>query len=82
MPNEEPTKQDGRTQRAIVIELLDEPRLWMRADLKVKLHDIDPQTVDEELTALVIEGVAVYDGVKVQASRCARHLDALGMVGV
>lgn len=79
---DEPTKQSGRTvQRVIALQLLGRPR-WSCAGLKVELHDIDPQTIDGELTVLVTKGVAVYDGAQVQASCCARHMDALGLVGV
>lgn len=74
-------------QRAIVLQLLrndDHPVLWTRPELEAELRDEDtePQAVVDALAILGIEGVAAYDDRWIWASRCARHLDWLELIGV
>jgi DNA-binding HxlR family transcriptional regulator len=71
-------------QRAIVLQVLrdDHPEKWMRVELEQSASDIEPLTVSDALAKLETEGVVILDGETVTASRCARHLDALGLIGV
>ncbi len=68
-------------QRAIVLQILrdDHPARWTRAELERALR---PGVVGDALAKLEAEEVAVVDGEQVRASRCARHLDALGLIVV
>jgi hypothetical protein len=71
-------------ERAIVLQVLrnDHPERWTRAELERAVSDLDPLAVREGLAALAVEGVILLDGEDVQASRCARHLDALELVSI
>lgn len=71
-------------QRAIVFQVLrdDHPEKWMRVEFEQRASDIDPLTVSDALATLEAEGVVILDGEHVEASRCARHLDALGVIGI
>jgi DNA-binding HxlR family transcriptional regulator len=71
-------------QRAIVMQLLsDEHRgPWTRSELARAIPDIDPRAVGEALVQLAAEEVAILEGQRVRASRCAWRLDALEMVTI
>ena len=81
--NKPPTDQ-GTAQRAIVLQVLrddHEPR-WTRAGLRVEIYDIEPRTIGRALKRLEAEGVVHLEGREVWASRCALHMDCLGMVSI
>jgi hypothetical protein len=77
------TDPDG-VQRAIVLQVLRDDRIerWTRKEVKRELHDVKGRAINKALDCLEAEGVVELDGEDVWASRCARHLDALGMVSV
>jgi hypothetical protein len=71
-------------QRAIVLQVLraDHAEQWARAELEQAAADIEPLTVSDALVTLDAEGVVILSGEHVEASRCARHLDAIELIGV
>jgi hypothetical protein len=71
-------------QRALVLQLLrdDHVERWARAELERGADDLDALTISDALALLEADGVVVLDGESVSASRCARRLDALGLVGI
>ena len=71
-------------QRAIILQLLGEEHRgpWTRSELARAIPDIDPRLVGEALVQLAADGVVLLESGHVRASRCARRLDALGMVSV
>jgi hypothetical protein len=75
-------KHDRRTERSLILMILDRPERCSRVELETTLHDIDPLTVSDGLAQLATEGVVIVEGEDVQASRCARHLDALELIGI
>ncbi len=77
-------KDDEIAERAIVLQVLrdDCDERWARAALEGEIYDIEPLAISEALERLREEGVVHLSGEQVWASRCARHLDALGMVSI
>jgi DNA-binding HxlR family transcriptional regulator len=71
-------------QRAIVMQVLreDHTEPWTRAELESEIYDIEPLAISDALATLEAEGVVNTEGERVQASRCAWRLDALGMVSI
>jgi hypothetical protein len=71
-------------ERAVVLQVLrdDREERWSRAELEREIYDIEPLAVNEALERLCEEGILHLSGEFVWASRCARHLDALGMVSI
>lgn len=71
-------------ERAIVLQVLrdDHNPRWSRAELELEIFDIAPLTVADALERLSREGVVHLGGEQVWASRCALHLDNLGMVSI
>jgi hypothetical protein len=71
-------------ERATVLQLLrnDHEVRWSFAELEAKACDVAPAALADALGRLEQHGVVVACGEYLVASRCARHLDALGMVGV
>ena len=71
-------------ERAIVLQVLRDDRAerWSRAELEREIYDIDPPALGAALERLCHEGVVHLSGDRVWASRCALHLDALGMVSI
>jgi hypothetical protein len=71
-------------ERAIVLQVLrdDHPERWSRAELERELYDVEPLIIGGALERLREEGVVHLSGELVWASRCARHLDALGMISI
>jgi hypothetical protein len=53
-----------------------------RPEVSAELDDFDPNVVTGGLAGLEDEGVVVVDEDRVRASRCARRLDALGLICV
>ncbi len=75
---------EAQVERAIVLQVLrdDHPERWTRAELEAEVSDFDPLIVNEALVRLEAEGVVILDGENVEASRCARRMDALGLVSI
>jgi len=69
------------TERAVVLQVLGTERM-SRAELLRALHDMDSEAVAGALSNLETLGIVVVEGEQVQASRAARHLDALGLISV
>jgi DNA-binding GntR family transcriptional regulator len=71
-------------QRAIVLQVLreDHPERWSRSELEQAILEVGPSVVGEALTRLAAEGVVVLDDDGVQASECAKRLDALGLLAI
>jgi hypothetical protein len=69
-------------ERAIVLQVLrdDHDERWSLAELEAEAFDVLPSVLSEALGRLRCHGVVVPCGTEVVASRCALHLDALGMV--
>jgi hypothetical protein len=77
-------EDDEIAERAIVLQVLrdDHEARWSRAELEREIYDIEPMAIGDALERLRREGVVHLSGELVWASRCARHLDALGMVSI
>ena len=72
-------------QRAIIHQLLrdDHTERWTPKQLHQRaLSDIAPETIDEALAELEAAGVAWRLDGYVGASRCARHLFSLDLIGI
>ena len=71
-------------ERAIVLQILrdDHPQPWPRAELEREVSDIEPLLIGDAFAQLHAEGVVVVEGEQVQASRCARCLDTLGLISI
>lgn len=80
--NQVPDEHDRRTERSLVLVVLNHPERCSRVILEAELHDIDPLTVSHALTSLEAEGVVSLDGDQVEASLCAQHLDTLDLIAV
>lgn len=70
------------TERLLVLQVLDGPGSRSRSELEVALSDVEPLSVCDALTALEGEGVLYAVGEQIWVSRCARHLDELGIIVV
>jgi hypothetical protein len=73
---------DLATERLLVLQVLERPGLRSRCELEIALGDIEPFRSSDAFSALEAEGVLHTSGEQVWASRCVRHLDALGFVSV
>jgi hypothetical protein len=93
MPDENPTRDPAGEQyatatwmaeRAITLQLIrdDHDARWTLAELEREVPDVPGGAVRGALGRLRDEGVAVACGAHVLASRCARRLDDLGLIGV
>jgi hypothetical protein len=74
-----------KIKRAIVLQVLrdDHPERWTRAELEHELSDLPREGVEAAIEDLAAEGVVtVGDDEAIQASLCARTLDALGLVSI
>jgi hypothetical protein len=85
MPDEriDPLQEEG-AQHVIVLQMMredHEPR-WSRRELERELYDVDPEAIGVALERLWEQGVVQMEGDRVWASPCARHLDALGLIGI
>jgi hypothetical protein len=73
-----------RSERAIILQLLrdDHREWWTRAELGAEL-EVAPAALADSLEDLELHGVVLTpDADRVLASPCARHLDALELIGV
>ena len=85
MTEHHPSRPEPRSiERAIVLQLLrdDHDERWSRTELETELNDVEPLVLSDTIADLERHGVAVVQGEHVVASRCARHLDELGLVSV
>jgi hypothetical protein len=75
---------EEQAERAIALQVLrdDHPAQWTRAELEAEIGDRDAQAIADALMRLEAECVVILDGERVQASACARHMDALGLVSI
>lgn len=71
-------------QRTILLQLLrdDHDERWSRAELKAEISDIEPAALSDGLEQLARHGLVVSLDDEVLASRSARHIDELGLVGI
>jgi hypothetical protein len=71
-------------ERAIVLQLLrdDHDVRWTLPELQREAYDVKPAALGDALERLRLHGVVVPCGPYVVASRCAEHLDELGMVSI
>jgi DNA-binding HxlR family transcriptional regulator len=74
--------QEGGTQCVVVLQLLrdDHELPWSREEIERELDDVDPEAIGVALERLEEQGVVNREGAQIQASPCARHLDALGFI--
>jgi len=78
-------KDEEIAQRAVVLQVLrdDHDARWSRAELEREIYDIEPLAISDALERLSQEGIVhLLTGELVLASRCALHLDNLGMVSI
>jgi Mn-dependent DtxR family transcriptional regulator len=83
MPDERTDpRQEEATQCVLVLQVLrgDHEQPWTRAELERELHDVDPAAITVALQRLNEQGVVHMEGDQVEASPCARHLDALAFI--
>jgi len=78
------TERTRRAERAVVLQVLrdDHDERWPRVELVGELGDLDAAVLDRALARLQREGVLCVEGTAVRASRAARHLDELELIGV
>jgi hypothetical protein len=71
-------------ERAIVLQVLreDHEERWCRTELGREITDFDRVALDEALLRLADDGVLHCSGEVVCASRAARRLDELEMIGI
>ena len=71
-------------QRAVILALLrdDRDERWHVADLQAEIRDAEPTTLARVLEDLERHGLVVSLDDWVLASRSARHLDELELIGV
>ena len=83
-PERAPDRGEWTIERAIVLQVLrdDHDERWPRAELGRELGDFEPAILELALERLECEGVLCLDGSDVRASRAARRLDALDLVGL
>lgn len=77
-------RDDEVAERAIILQVLREDRdeRWSRVELEGEIYDIEPLAISEALERLREDGVVHLAGELVWSSRCARRLDALGMISI
>jgi hypothetical protein len=72
-------------ERAIVLQLLrdDHDERWSHTELQAEINHTEPSALSSAVERLEQHGVVVasLDGY-ILASRCARHLDELGLMSV
>ncbi len=73
---------DTRTERLVLLQVLERPGACSRAELEVALSDVQPSAISAALDALEAEGVLYVSREQVRASRCVRHVDRLGLIAV
>jgi len=78
------SEADRRAQRAIVLQVLRNDRgcCWSRSELEGELGDLEVPVIVGALGSLQAAGVLQIEGDSLCASRAARRLDELALVGV
>lgn len=74
-----------RVERAIVLQLLrdDHDKQWSRTELQTRLNDVEPAALAPAVERLEQQGVVLVRAADaIVASPCARHIDALGLIGI
>lgn len=82
---EQPVDDDTRRlERAIVMQLLrdDCPERWLAVDLASEIPDYALAMLERALVRLEYAGIVCRAGESVSASRAARHLDELDLIGI
>jgi hypothetical protein len=71
-------------QRAVLLQLLrdDHDERWSRAELDAEVSDIEPGALSDGLEQLERDGLVLSLDDEVLASRSARHVDDLRLVGI
>jgi hypothetical protein len=71
-------------ERAVVLQILRDDRevRWLLAELEAEAFDVVPSVLWSAVERLEQHGIVVPCGGHMVASRCALHLDALGMVSI
>ena len=79
-----PDRDAWMVERAIVLQLLrdDHEECWPRVELAHELRDCEPMILEQALTRLERDGVLHLDRSCAWASRAARRLDELELVGL
>jgi hypothetical protein len=74
---------DERLERAIVLLLLtdEHQQAWSRGRLSAELQ-ADPPTLERALARLTQAGVVDLEDADAHASRAARRIDELGLIGI
>jgi len=82
--NRRRTTDPRMAQRAIVFQLLrdDHRERWSLKQLQHTLSDVEPDTISDAIVRLEAGGVVNCLDEFVGAARCARYLDALGLIAV
>jgi hypothetical protein len=71
-------------ERAIILQLLrdDHHERWSLKQLERELEDTTPEAMSDAIASLNASGVIYRLDEFIGASRCARHLDSLELIGV
>lgn len=79
-----PADRIQMAQRAIILQVLRDDRdpRWTWVELRHEADDIPRWAMREAFARLEAEGVIVTKSKHVLASRCAWHLDVLGLVSI
>jgi hypothetical protein len=77
-----PAGPSVRVQQVVVLVVLNRVEPWARVDLDAELDHLARLDITAALTCLQAEGVVLFDGAQVEASRCARYLDSLDMIAI
>jgi hypothetical protein len=78
------SEADRRTQRVVVLQVLrnDRGNCWSRSELDDELGDLEALAIVRALGSLQEAGVLQVEGDSLSASRAARRLDELELIGV
>jgi DNA-binding HxlR family transcriptional regulator len=71
-------------ERAIILQVLrnGHDERWSRRELQAEIADVKPPALDDALNRLERHGVLVRCNDEYVASRCAFHIEAVGMITV
>jgi hypothetical protein len=64
------------------LDSLPEGRWWTTKRIEKELDDCDPEGIRYALDGLIAGGVVDRDGERVRASRCALHINRMGVICV
>jgi hypothetical protein len=63
-------------------DALPEGKWWTIKRIEKELDDCDPEGIRHALDGLIAGGVVDRDGARVRASRCALHINRMGVIYV